>query len=154
MKRIMIIDDSMFDAIKNVASNSPDKEICGIIKGKTFDDVVICNEMIQIPNVADIDKAQFDYLMSPQGTIDALKDTSFVDKKSKKDFVAIWHTHPRGSSRPSAIDLMRAEYDVAYIIYGMGTDTIQSWGLKKLQNDKLFSENKIINKTKLIKHLK
>ena len=154
MIRMLIIDDSIFETIKDLASLSPNKEICGIIKGKRFDDVAICNELHQIENIADDEKQQIDYIMSPQGVMDSIKDTTMVDKKSDTDFVAIWHTHPRGSSRPSAIDLVRAEYDVAYIIYGMGTDTIQSWGLKKLPEDKLFSENKIIDKQKLLDNLK
>ena len=118
---------TIFNELHNYITLTPDVEVCGIIKGIKNKDgsIVLGNEIIKIKNISDY-KKEVDYVMNPNELMNALKDTTFINKNNNKEWVCIFHSHPSGIPIPSSIDLDRAEYNVVYYIGGLKTKKFDS----------------------------
>lgn len=93
-----------------------------------------------------------DYVIEPNALMRELKKTTFINKNSNDDFVGIYHTHPHGVPFPSHIDLNRAEYNVAYLIFGGSQREFRAWALDKKEEQKTFREIPMIDLEWLEKH--
>lgn len=121
------------DRIKKVARGNP-LEVCGIGTGTNIDNkIVIVENLYHVDNISTLAR-EVDYVMDPSQMFKVLKDTTLINKKAKDDFVLIFHSHPNGIPYPSRIDLERAEYNVAYLIYSGITDKIKVWTYDKPNN--------------------
>ena len=88
-------------------------EACGILGGR---DRKACH-IIQVEN---IEKSQTRYRMDPQAQI----DTFIQLEKKNLDLIAIYHSHPRGTSYPSQIDIDQAFYpDSVQLIWSSSSNS-------------------------------
>ncbi len=72
-------------------------------------------EALPISNAAA--RPEVEYRAEPRQLLAALRAL----EESDKEVVAIYHSHPRGSARPSATDIAEASWRVPYLIIGLGT---------------------------------
>lgn len=127
------ITSSVLNKIVNTCNKRPNKESCGILLGNKKEN--FANEFVEIENITDEYIKHVDYIMNPNQLMSYLQKTTFVDKNAKKDWVGIWHSHPRNLGIPSSVDLDRAEYNVVYLIYGMLDGQVMCWTYNKEKNN-------------------
>lgn len=123
---------------------NPYREKCALGLGDSKNRI---DNIVPVSNSAN--EGYIDYLMNPQEMFDIIKDTKLLNKKSKKHFTAIIHSHPRGcSSNPSSIDLTNAEYNVFYLIYSVEND---DWSCSILRKNTLNgTTEKYFEKAKMV----
>jgi len=129
MFKEIIIKDYVIEEFKSYADKNP-IEVCGFVTGKCFADspvnVAYGNELMMVDNISTKAK-EVDYVMQPQQMMNVMRETSFIDKKSKVDLIACIHSHPNGLPIPSSIDINRAEYDWVYLIYAPKIDDVKAY---------------------------
>ncbi len=102
------LDKSTIDDIKKkFLSYSVEK--CGVViqKGKN-------QKLVILGNIHNNKYAR--YTADKQAFYDAIKDTNLFDKNSKKKIVCFVHNHLHGSSEPSDYDLIKAHWNIPYLI--------------------------------------
>jgi proteasome lid subunit RPN8/RPN11 len=88
------------------------QEVCGLVAARAG----APTRAIPIPNVAAQPESR--YRMDPATLIRALYDI----EAAGETLFALYHSHPRGPSRPSSIDVAEAEYPQAfYLIVSLDT---------------------------------
>jgi proteasome lid subunit RPN8/RPN11 len=109
---------AIVDRLLELARSSPEREVCGLLARRGR--LVRC---CPVDNVAE-DPARFFYLDERQ-QIDAFR----AMRDNAEELFAIYHSHPRGPSTPSATDLRQAQYpDTLYLILAPQEDG--AWGLR------------------------
>ncbi len=94
------------------AQASPEAEVCGLLGGREGQ-AVSC---YPVPNVAPAPTRRF--RMEPRAQIAAFRRM----RERGETLYAIYHSHPQGPARPSAVDLAEAAYPEAFqLIVGLGT---------------------------------
>lgn len=92
------------------ARAEPKREVCGLVGARRGEPV----SHYPIPNVAPEPAARFS--MDPAAQIDAMRRM----RDAGEALFAIYHSHPHGPPRPSAIDLEEAAYpETLYLIVGL-----------------------------------
>jgi len=90
----------------------PGREVCGLIGAR--DGIAV--RCLSVPNVA-ADPANR-YRMDPARLIEGL----YAIEGAGETLLAVWHSHPRGPARPSAIDIAEATFPAAiYLIVSLDT---------------------------------
>jgi len=93
------------------AQASPGAEVCGFVV-RTVDGW----EVRQVANVSGDPERQFE--MEPQGMIETFRRV----RDDSEEILAIYHSHPTGPSRPSALDQQLAYYpELPYLVISLGT---------------------------------
>ena len=94
------------------AQADPEREVCGLVGAKDG----VPATFYPVANVAENPGHLF--RMDPKGQIDAMR----AMREAGESLFAIFHSHPHGPARPSAIDLAEAAYPEAlYLIASLGT---------------------------------
>jgi proteasome lid subunit RPN8/RPN11 len=93
------------------AQASPGVEVCGFVV-RTADGC----EVRQVANVSGNPERQFE--MEPHGMIETFRRV----RDDGEEILAIYHSHPAGPSRPSALDQQLAYYpELPYLVISLGT---------------------------------
>lgn len=101
------IPESLLACMQTHAAQSPTVEVCGLL-GARRGVPVSC---YPVNNAARDPAARFD--MDARGQLDAMRTM----RERGETLFAIYHSHPRGPSAPSAVDLQEAAYPQAlYLI--------------------------------------
>ena len=95
----LVISPGVLDEVIRHAKSAYPKEGCGLIAGMRPSLVGV--RLIPITNIAS-SASQFE--MDPAELINNLRDL----RHAGEELVAIYHSHPHGPARPSAIDVRRA----------------------------------------------
>ncbi len=107
----LVIDGNLLERIVSHARSAYPLEGCGLLAG--FGNSAA--RFIPITNRLGSASA---YDMEPAELVEALRSI----RESGESLVAIYHSHPRGPARPSALDIQKAYYpDAAYIIVSLAT---------------------------------
>ncbi len=94
------------------AQRHPDEEVCGLVSARDGRPL----RVYPVPNVASRRTERFE--MDPGAQIAALR----CMRGRGEELFAIYHSHPHGPARPSAIDLAEAAYPEAlYLIVSLDT---------------------------------
>lgn len=125
----VLIDKKVIKELVNYGLQSPLKEVCGLLLGKKTDDWEI-TKFVPINNITGDDEL-IDYQMNPQQVMNELQKTTKFKKDALYDFVGIYHTHPKGISKPSSIDIDRVAYPIPYLIFGLGELKIRAFKIDK-----------------------
>ncbi len=97
---------SHWDAMRRyVVAQSP-LEACGLLAGKNG----IVEDVLPVKNAA---ASAVRFRMEPQAQLRAFKQI----ETSGQEILAIFHSHPKGSSTPSPTDIREAAYPVVHIIW-------------------------------------
>ncbi len=108
------------------AQASPEAEICGLLGGREGRAV----SWYPVPNVAETPARRF--RMDPRAQIEAFRRM----RQRGEALYAIYHSHPRGPARPSAVDLAEAAYPEAFqLIVGLGTRGVLELRAFRLSGD-------------------
>ncbi|WP_455235253.1 M67 family metallopeptidase [Thiogranum longum] len=106
------------------AQSSPESEVCGLIAARNGRP----QRCIAVANISP--RPQTLFQMDPKQQIDAFRDI----REAGEELFAIYHSHPHGPPKPSAIDLQQAAYPEAlYLIVSSGqegTAQIRGYRLK------------------------
>jgi proteasome lid subunit RPN8/RPN11 len=106
------------------AQSSPESEVCGLIAARNGRP----QRCIAVANISP--RPQTLFQMDPKQQIDAFRDI----RDAGEELFAIYHSHPNGPPKPSAIDLQQAAYPEAlYLIVSSdqeGTAQIRGYRLK------------------------
>jgi proteasome lid subunit RPN8/RPN11 len=95
-----------WDAMRrHVAALSP-LEACGLLAGKNS----IVETVLAVKNAAE---SKVRFRMEPRAQLRAFEQI----ESAGQDMLAIFHSHPKGSSAPSITDIKEATYPVVHIIW-------------------------------------
>ncbi len=104
----MHMHQNLIDELLVLALKKPDEEVCGLIGGRDFNHI---EKLYPVENVAEDRHCMF--AMDPKGQIDAMRRI----RESGGQWIAIYHSHPKGPAYPSVVDLERSAYpDLLYLI--------------------------------------
>ena len=99
-----------------MAADAP-LEACGLLAGTG--DVV--QKVIPISNIL---KSETLYRFSPSEQLAAFE----LIEREGLELLAIYHSHPKGSARPSPTDVKEAYYSVVYVIWSFDDNKWQAGG--------------------------
>ncbi len=124
-KMKVILEKPIKELLESYAKSS-DVEICGILTGQIQDDKYIAKCFHPVDN--DTSKEPLvDYVMNADQLGKILFHTKLLDAEAERDFVGVFHSHPRNKGIPSQTDIIRAEYNVPFLIYGREDDVLRAW---------------------------
>lgn len=111
-KEVVRLQRSIANAIFDHVRSRSGHEVCGLIAAHGGTP----SRALPIPNIDPQPECR--YRMDPAALVRALYD---IESRGEALF-AIYHSHPRGPSRPSSIDVAEAEYPQAfYLIVSLDT---------------------------------
>jgi proteasome lid subunit RPN8/RPN11 len=105
---------AVIDAIVDHARTSVPDECCGMLIGsdRTIDLAVPARNIAPHPTTR--------FLIEPRDHLEALR----AARRSGRDVVGFYHSHPRSAALPSAVDRAEASYpDHLFLIVGLGGGT-------------------------------
>ena len=112
-------------------------ETCGLMLGKSKDNVREVYEVFETPN-SNSDRKHDRYEISPK---DYMRAEDYAMAKGL-EIVGVYHSHPDHPDRPSLFDLERAFPDLSYIIFSVQKGKVVSYRSWELVENK-FKEEKI-----------
>ncbi|MEJ2687811.1 MAG: M67 family metallopeptidase [Gammaproteobacteria bacterium] len=116
------IPEALLACMRTHAAQSPAIEVCGLLGARRG----VPTGCYPVANAAPNPASRFD--MDVRGQIDAMRTM----RERGEALFAIYHSHPRGPSAPSAVDLREAAYPQAlYLILSPGRAGFQvhAWRL-------------------------
>lgn len=106
---------SIFNRLIQLAQNSPDEEICGLIS-RDHHGFKNCYPIVNIAR----DNKRF-FMLDPQSQIAAIR----LMRENGEELAAIYHTHPASPPLPSPADVEQHEYpDALYLIISLLTKSV------------------------------
>lgn len=112
-------------------------ETCGLMLGKSKDNVREVYEVFETPN-SNPDRKHDRYEISPK---DYMRAEDYAMSKGL-EIVGVYHSHPDHPDRPSQFDLERAFPELSYIIFSVQKGKVVSYRSWELSGNK-FEEEKI-----------
>ena len=109
---MLTISHSLYDELRAHGEETYPHECCGILLGKSSDDVLTVTELIRAGNTR-TDSAHNRYNIAPQELIAAQRQA----RKSGLDIVGFYHSHPDHPAQWSPTDVADAHgFGCAYVI--------------------------------------
>lgn len=128
--RNIILSDYLISTMKNYGKEYAPQECCGILTGSIKEKEGIKfsypNTWHPIDNVSPSD-SKWDYVMEPNQYMNILKTTNIINKRSKIELAAVFHTHPNNAPIPSQYDIKGASWNTVYLIYGVKEDNLKAY---------------------------
>jgi proteasome lid subunit RPN8/RPN11 len=126
---------SLVNQLLHCAQSSPDREVCGLIGGKSGEPV----SCYPVANVADRPETRF--RLDPKAQIDTVR----ILRDQGEDLFGIFHSHPTSPAEPSEIDLAEIGYpDVCYLIISLNTKGVLEMRGFRLKEDRRFGEVELV----------
>lgn len=97
----------------DLGDESPHEEICGALLGDKNNRRV--TKYVALTNVSP--NKGHHYIPDQNQWLSMLKNTTFITKNAKWDFLGIFHTHPKSEPVASITDINEAGYEGLYWIY-------------------------------------
>jgi len=119
-----------YNELVEASHESPDDEIIFVGIGDREEASWKVTEAFQIKNDSMEEegiKTSAFYVGAADDFIKVMMKTRHFNSKAKKDLTMIFHTHPHGASRPSGIDLGRAQFRSIYVIYSPRFKTMNAY---------------------------
>ena len=107
------IESSFWSHIVDLGDESPHEEICGALLGDKNNRRV--TKYVALTNVSP--NKGHHYIPDQNQWLSMLKNTTFITKNAKWDFLGIFHTHPKSEPVASITDINEAGYEGLYWIY-------------------------------------
>ena len=107
----LTLQPGILEGIVEDSRNAYPNEACGVIAGLRQSSTG--HRLIRMKNVA---SSASEFEMDPAELISTLRDM----RNAGEDLIAIYHSHPRGLSQPSKVDIQRAYYpEAAHVIVSL-----------------------------------
>ncbi len=115
----MRIERHVLDAIVGHARGSRPNECCGILLASPQDPATVI-DALPADNI-EPDRPTDAYVLDYRTQLRALD----MEVDGRMHVAGYYHSHPRGSARPSRRDVERAVPDTTYLIVGMAEDPVE-----------------------------
>ena len=117
------ITESDHKSIKTHIDSAPEVEVCGLIGGvwKPYAKIAVARMVVPVKNIDSHPALRF--TMEPQELYNALLDF----EKQGCEVIGIYHSHPYGTTQPSASDITEALYSDAVYLIGVPGGNLSAW---------------------------